>query len=289
MKDNELMSKQSMLNCVIDIIIKYLQKEGYKIEGVNNGLIVYPNVVASKDGKLYGILVEVNEVRKQPNIAITSKFNMFRLARRFNAIPLYASIGLGAVNHQRFKNEILIENDPEGYLVNFEGFQNINISDIPDTDSKEYIEYVINLLGTSYETKDISILEPFLSDDVKWFSLYSGNRYRGKEEVLEYYNEKFELIKDDTIDYFLIEFVGSWYILTISGIIFPGDDVDHNKKRLIMPQPDGEIGLIIEQSKPNNEKVGMSMIISFDDDRKINDIYIGDPYAMKFKDYKSSL
>ena len=53
-----------------------------------------------------------------------------------------------------------------------------------------------------------------------------------------------------------------------------------------MPQPDEEIGLIVEKFKPNNEKVGMSMIISFDDDRKINDIYIGVPYVMKFKAYK---
>ncbi|MGI6509794.1 MAG: hypothetical protein ACOX1L_04350 [Erysipelotrichaceae bacterium] len=287
MKENEFMSKQSMLNCGIDIIIKYLQKEGYKIEGVNNGLIVYPNVVASKDGKLYGILVEVNEVRKQPNIAITSKFNMLRLARRFNAIPLYASVGIGAVNHERFDKEILLENDPDGYLVNFEGFEEISISNIPNKDSKEYIEYVINILGTSYEIKDISILEPFLSDDIKWDSFYSENSYKEKEEVLEYYTKKFELIKDNTINYFLIEFIGSWSEFNVSEIILPDGTINHNVK-VIMPQPDGEIGLIIEQSKSNNEKVGMSMIVSFDD-RKINKIYIGNPNTMKFKDYKSSL
>ncbi len=285
MKENELMSKQTMLNFGIDVIIKYLQKEGYKIEGVDNSLTVYPSVVASKDGKLYGVLIEANEVRKQPNIAITSKFNMLRFARRFNAIPLYASVGLGAVNHQRFENEILLENDPEGYLVNFEGFQDINISDIPNKDSKKYIEYVINLLGTSCETKDISILEPFLADDVKWYSFYSGNNYNGKEEVLEYYNEKFKLVKESRIYYGLIEFIGSWYELNPSKTIFPDGNIQNNMK-IKMPQPDGEIGLIVEQFKPNNEKVGMSMIISFDDDRKINDIYIGDPYAMKFKDYK---
>ncbi len=285
MNNNELMSEQTLLNFGMEIIIKFLQKEGYKVESVNNGLLVYPNIVASKDGKFYGILVEADEVRKQPKLGIRSTFNMLRIARRFNVIPLYASVGIGAANYERFEKEILLEDDPEGYYANFTGFEEIGINNIPSKDSKEYIEYVINILGTSYETKDVSILEPYLADDVKWYSYYSGNSYNGKEEMLNYYNNKFKLINDDEINYFLIEFVGDHYELNSSEAIFPDGKVEHNVK-IILPQPGGEIGLIVEQIKSNNEKIGMSMIISFDKDKKINDIYIGNPYAMKFKDYK---
>jgi hypothetical protein len=53
-----------------------------------------------------------------------------------------------------------------------------------------------------------------------------------------------------------------------------------------MPQPDGEIGVVVEQIKnPGEDKVGMAVTIGFDDNGLINDIYLGDPYAMNFVDY----
>ena len=52
-----------------------------------------------------------------------------------------------------------------------------------------------------------------------------------------------------------------------------------------IPQPGGEIGLVVEQIMDNDEKVGMAVTIGFNEKGLINDIYIGDPYAMNFDDY----
>jgi len=282
--DNEFMANQDLLDFAVEQTISFLQNEGYTIEGANSKVGTYPNVVAKKADKLFGILVEGNEVRKQPKISISRKFDMLRFARKFEAIPLYASLGFGSANHEKFENEILLKNDPDGFYVNFTGFEEININGIPDIESKEYKEHVLNILGTCYELSNFKLLEKFLSSKCKWYSFFSGNQYKSKSEIMNYYNKKSKVFKNTEINYFLITFKGDWFTLNTSKVILPNGETDKNAKVMI-PQPNEEPGIVVEQKKESGEKIGMAIVVGFNQDRLINDIYIGDPYAMNFIDY----
>ena len=170
----EPMSKQTMWNISTKAVVDYLQKNGYHVDSANANCSTYPNIVAMKDNKLYGIIIDANEVRKQPKYSIGRTFDMLRFARRFNAIPLYASVGLGAANSETFDKELLLENDPDGYLINFVDFDKIDYDVVDKIKKDEQKEYIINLFGDCYERCDFSLLEKYIAKDCKWFSYFSG-------------------------------------------------------------------------------------------------------------------
>ena len=209
---------------------------------------------------------------------------MLRFARRFDAIPLYASVGLGSRNPDKFDKELLLEADPEGYLVNFVDFDKIDYDLIEKINKEDKKEYIINLFGDCYERSDFSMIEKFISKDCNWYSYFSGNEFNSKKEIMKYYKEKSNAMKTTKINYFLIKFIGDSYDLHVKELRLP-DGTKQENATVRMQQPDGEIGLVVEQVKPNGEKVGMSIIIKFDDECLINDIFIGNPYAMHFKDF----
>ena len=283
-KNLKPMNRQAMWDIGAEAVVNYLIKNNYIIDSVNTNCNTYPNIVAIKDNKLYGILIDANEVRKQPEYSIKGTFDMLRFARRFNAVPLYASIGIGSVNAEKFKNQILVDGDPEGYYVNFEGFKDIKYKIDADLSVIELKEYIINLLGYCYEVSDFSKIEKYIADDCKWYSFFSGYEYKSKKEIMNYYNKKSKLMKNTKMNYFLIKFIGDWFEIKVSELELPDGKKDHNKIVRI-PQPGGEIGLVVEQIMDNDEKVGMAVTIGFNEKGLINDIYIGDPYAMKFNDY----
>ncbi|MBR6253010.1 MAG: hypothetical protein IKR04_04135 [Clostridia bacterium] len=284
MDESNLMSKQDMWNVATDTIVKYLEKENYTIEGVNSSCNTYPNIVASKDGTLYGIIIDVDEVRKQPKYSTRRTFDMLRFARKFNAVPLYASVGLGAANPERFDKELLIKHDPEGYYANFVGFEDINLDIEKNLTKEEMFEFIPQILGTCYETKDFSILEKYLAEDCKWCSFFSGNKYNSKQEIMKYYKEKSESIKNTEISYFLIKYIGDWFEFKVASLQLPNGSIDKNTI-VRLPQPGDSIGIVVEQIKEDGEKVGMAVALKYNAQGFLNDIYIGDPYAMNFEDY----
>jgi hypothetical protein len=281
---SKTMSKQVMWDIGTKAVIDYLKKNNYFIEGVNSSCSTYPNIVAKKDNKLYGIIIDANEVHKQPKHSVGRTFDMLRFARRFNATPLYASIGIGSADPKKFEKKFLYDDDPNGYYVNFEGFKDINYDIINELNEEERKEYIINIFGESYEKSDFEELEKYLSPECKWFSLFSRYEYKNKEEIMDYYNKKSKTMSTTKMNYFLIKFVGSWYETKVGELELPDGTIEKNAV-VKMPQPDGEIGVVVEQFKSPVDKVGMAVTIGFSENGLINDIYIGDPYAMNFKDY----
>lgn len=283
-KNLKPMTKQAMWDIGTETVIEYLKKNNYQIEGARSNRSTYPNIVAKKNGKLYGILIDANEVRKQPSYSVKGTFDMLRFARNFDAIPMYASIGIGSANHKRFDAQVLIDGDPEGYYVNFTGLEKIEYEPSVILTKEEKREYIIHLFGDCYETCDFKKIEKYIDNDCKWYSLFSGYEYKTKKDIMNYYYEKSKIMKKTKINYFLIKYVGSWFELKPAELELPDGKIEKGTT-VKVPQPDGEIGLVIEQIKENNEKVGMAVTIGFNENGLINDIYIGDPYAMNFDDY----
>lgn len=123
--DKVKMTKREMLDFAIQIIVDYATKEGYEFESVNNTLSHFPNAYLKKDNELYCLIIEVDEVHNQPQLSIDTINKMKNIKNKINCIPIYASVGIGAVNSNRFDEKQTLIGDE--YLVNFEGFQSITL------------------------------------------------------------------------------------------------------------------------------------------------------------------
>ena len=283
--NEELMTEQDLLDFGIQETLNMLVKKGYEIDSYMSKIGTYPNIVARKDGKLYGFLVEANEVRKQPVLSMKNRFNMIKFANKFNAIPMYASFGFGSANHEKFEKAILVKHDPEGFYCNFTGFETIDINEIPEKNTIEYKEYVVNLFALCYEKCDFNVLYKFIANNCKWVSFFSKTEYNNKIEIEDYYEKKSQVMKNTKINTFIIKFVGDFFEIKMSKVILP-DGSETKNATVKVPQPNGEIGFVAEQIKEDAEKVALCVAVKFDADGLINDIYLGDPYAMEFVDYK---
>ena len=152
MKTNEIMDEQDLLNFALDQAITFLKKDGFSIENASNMLGICPNIVAKKSNKKYCLFIEGNEVRKQPEISKDNLNKMLEYAEKYKCIPLYGSFGFGASNHERFEKKTLLKDDPEGYYVNFTGFENLS----SDADNLE-----------DEETKKVEILNKAFNKQMK--------------------------------------------------------------------------------------------------------------------------
>jgi hypothetical protein len=281
----EKMSKQAMWEIGTKLIADYLKSKDYTILETSPFYYTYPNVVAKKDDKLYGVIIDANEIHNQPKHSVRRTFDMMRFARKFDAVPLYASIGIASTDTKKFEKGILYDNDPKGYYVNFEGLKDINYDVINELNEEERKEYIVNLFGECYEKCNFDVLEKYLAPNCKWYSIYSGVEYNTKEDIMYYYGRKSKAMSKTIMNYSLVKFVGSWYEFKAGELELP-DGIKRKNATVRMPQPDGEIGVVVEQIKnPGEDKVGMAVTIGFDDNGLINDIYLGDPYAMNFVDY----
>ena len=173
-------------------------------------------------------------------------------------------------------------NDPEGYYCNFAGLENINIENIPEKNTDDYITYVVHLLGECFESKNMSLLEPYIDENINFFHFMKNIKIKTKYELLKYFNQTFEKIFNADYKSYMIEFVGNWFKIKTSSLMLASDEILKNAN-VTLPQPSGSLGLIIERFL-NNKKDVVAITIQFNENKLINDIYFGDPYAMKFKD-----
>jgi hypothetical protein len=84
----EKMSKQAMWEIGTELIADYLKSKDYTILETSPFYYTYPNVVAKKDDKLYGVIIDANEIHNQPKHSVRRTFDMMRFARKFDAVPL---------------------------------------------------------------------------------------------------------------------------------------------------------------------------------------------------------
>ena len=122
--ETDLMTPLEIQDFAIQVILDCSYKE-YEILGFNNRLNIYPNIFMKKDNILYAVLVRGGSVKTQPQITQHEIEIMNEVAFKLNAIPLYASVGFGAADGERFDKDILLRGD--GCYANFTGFEEIPI------------------------------------------------------------------------------------------------------------------------------------------------------------------
>ncbi len=123
-KDEDLMTDEEMLDFAMQNVKNFeLDKNNYEIISANNKVGIYPNFVVKKDNILYFILVKVEIAPKMPSLTTQDKEIMIKQSEKFNAIPMFAPVGFGSSDPDRFDKSIALRGD--GYYCNYVGLEKI--------------------------------------------------------------------------------------------------------------------------------------------------------------------
>ena len=124
---NDLMSKREILDFAILTILDCEVTRGkYSFVSYNNSLTVYPNIILEKDGQRYAVWVKSSVAPKMEKITEYEKNQMRNFVSKFNDfIPLFAAVGIGAADHERFNKSLALLGDE--YYVNYVGFENVEL------------------------------------------------------------------------------------------------------------------------------------------------------------------
>lgn len=120
----DLMTEEELLDFGIQIVLQYGTKtDGYEIVSVNNKKDCFPNIVLKKGDDTYFVLVKTDEVHCQPVLSDEVRQRISKHAQNLGAIPLFASVGIGACDPERFEKRLMLRND--AFYANFTGFETI--------------------------------------------------------------------------------------------------------------------------------------------------------------------
>jgi len=281
--EKDIMSAEEILDFGIQIIIQYALDNGYEIDSYNNRLSVYPNIILRKDKKVYGVLVKTGIAPQNPKMTMQNKFDMIKFERRLKAIPLFASVGIGSTDAERFDKSLALIGD--GYYANFVGFENVSADDIPDIKTKEYKNYLLHKLGMAYMFCNFKEIKKFIAKECIWKSSFSKTEYSGIDEISKYYLEKLKTVKDSNTEiyYEIVTFDGNFSELNVKELHYNDEIINNAKVKLL--QKGGENALLLEQ-KLNGETNGLIIDIEINDEGKIISIDLEDPYKFCIKTYK---
>lgn len=173
--ESDLMTQLEIQDFAIQVILDCSYKE-YEILGFNNRLNVYPNIFMKKENKIYAVLVRGGSVKTQPKITQHETEIMNEIAFKLNVIPLYASVGFGAANPERFDEDILLRGD--GCYANFTGFEGIPIKEatIKNLAEETILNYIwINFINII--SKNSNHIDLYLVLEESKFTKESDNIY----------------------------------------------------------------------------------------------------------------
>jgi hypothetical protein len=277
----DLMTKDEIHDFGIEVVCGILKTEGHNLEIVNNTFGYFPSIISVKENKVHAIVVLTDIAPKIPEISYENKRRLIEMCEEKEFIPCFASVGIGSNDSLRFENQIALNGD--GYYVRFLGLEFIS-NDTPKLGTKEYAAWCLYNLGMAYTNKDISYIENNIDDNCTWYSEFSNYKYNDKNEILEYYNAKLDTIrKSNTVIFFeIVEFDGDFSEIVVDNLYIKGDSVGKSNVRI--PQKNGELALLIHQELEGQTN-GLIISANFNDDGKIVDISLHDPYKFNFKKY----
>ena len=122
--ESDLMTQEELLDFAMQIVKQFeIDKNGFELISANNKVGVYPNFVVKKDDTLSFILVKADVAPRMPELTGEDKKIMIEQSKKFNAIPLYAPVGFGSTDPDRFDKSIALRGD--GFYSNYVGLEKI--------------------------------------------------------------------------------------------------------------------------------------------------------------------
>ena len=135
--ESDIMTDKELLDFAMQIIKEFeFIKNGWDIVSENNNINDYPNFVVTKDGLTYFILVRAAIAPEMPVLSDDERNIMIEYSNSNNGIPLFAPVGFGSRDPERFDKSLALRGD--GFYSNYVGLEEIKKT--PKTEEKNEIE-----------------------------------------------------------------------------------------------------------------------------------------------------
>ena len=122
--DDDIMDEQDIYEFAMEFIFQeVLNKENYEIVSSTRNKDHIPSYVLKKDNKTFFLLVEGAVAPNTPSLSEERRKALVEHALKYNAKCLYASVGFGSSDAERFDKGIALKND--SYYFKFSGFESI--------------------------------------------------------------------------------------------------------------------------------------------------------------------
>ena len=122
-KKDDLKTQEELHDFAMAILDNILEKQGYLIHERNNFSSWFVNYIVSKDNIIYFISVESGVAPKIPTLNKNKKEQLLIASKNHNAIPLFASVGFGSTDVQRFNKGLALCGDE--FHARFTGFEEV--------------------------------------------------------------------------------------------------------------------------------------------------------------------
>lgn len=198
---DDVMMPNDLYKLGVSFVYEQLVKDGYGFVQKSDDKEVHPSLVMKKDDRLFFILVEACVARKFPKLSDYHKFVMLEHAKKFKAKAMYAPVSFGSSDGERFNEGLMLKGD--SYFAHYEGLKEIKEPKEINIESDYYICHLLNKIGEGYKSHNVNKFIKYIDEEARWYSPYSKTMYTTKEDIKNYYYNKFILIDEDNINYFL--------------------------------------------------------------------------------------
>ena len=120
----DLMVIEELMDLAMDVVSDYAVKRcGYNIIESHSSPVFIPNLILEKDGRLYYAVVEAAIAPAVPQLSDEKLKAMKKYAETMDAKCLYAAVGIGSSDAERFMQRIALCGD--SFIPNFTGFKEV--------------------------------------------------------------------------------------------------------------------------------------------------------------------
>ena len=91
---NQIMSDTDIFDFGVEVVFNQMKKEGYEIQSVNRQVGQNPQIIAKKNDHLAFVAVRTACYPKKGKLENNIHFQMIEHAKKHNAIPYFASVGI---------------------------------------------------------------------------------------------------------------------------------------------------------------------------------------------------
>lgn len=120
---SDLAVVEELMDIAVDMVSDYALSHGYGIFETHRSPVYIPNLILGKDDKLYFAAIEIAIAPKMPELSAQKAEALRGFAKKANADCLYAAVGIGSADNERFAAGLALCGDK--YLVNFSGFTKV--------------------------------------------------------------------------------------------------------------------------------------------------------------------
>lgn len=122
-RQSDLLCIEELTDLAMDIVLQYCANHGYAVFERHSSPVYIPNLILEKDGVTYFVIVEAALAPEIPQLRPDKLKALKEFADKVNAKCLYAPVGLGSSDKERFAQRLALCGDR--YIVNFGGFENV--------------------------------------------------------------------------------------------------------------------------------------------------------------------